>query len=61
MQSNEDNGKCMIVGFFARKEHCQNYKVDHPLSLEATVRKVQANSEQGVSIFFDVEKAYDST
>ena len=29
--------------------------VDHLLSLKATVRKVQANSEQLVSIFFDIE------
>ena len=35
--------------------------IDHLLSLEATVRKVQANSQQVVSIFFDTEKAYDVT
>ena len=35
--------------------------VDHLLSLEATVRKAQANTEQVVSIFFDMEKAYDLT
>ena len=34
---------------------------DHLLSLEATVRKAQANNEQVVSIFFDMEKAYDLT
>ena len=31
------------------------------MSLETTVRKAQANSDQVVSIFFDVEKAYDLT
>ena len=35
--------------------------IDHLLSLEATVRKAQANSEHVVSIFFDMEKAYDLT
>ena len=35
--------------------------IDHLLSLEATVRKAQANGEQVVSIFFDIEKAYDLT
>ena len=35
--------------------------IDHLLSLEATVRKVQANSDQVVSIFFDMDKAYDLT
>ena len=35
--------------------------IDHILSLEATVRKAQANSERVVSIFFDMEKAYDLT
>ena len=32
--------------------------IDHLLSLEATVRKAQANSEKVVSIIFDMEKAY---
>ena len=31
--------------------------IDHLLSLEATVRKAQANSEHVVSIFFDMEKS----
>ena len=31
------------------------------MSLEATVRKAQANSEQVVSTFFDMGKAYDLT
>ena len=35
--------------------------IDKLLSLEATVRKTQANSEQLVSIVFDMEKAYDLT
>ena len=35
--------------------------IDHLLSLEATVRKAQANSEQVVSVFFDMEKAYSLT
>ena len=35
--------------------------IDHLLSLEATVRKAQANSEHVVSIFFDMEKAYNLT
>ena len=35
--------------------------VDYILSLEATVRKAQANREQVVSIFYDMEKAYDLT
>ena len=29
--------------------------------MEATVGKAQANGEQVVSIFFDIEKAYDLT
>ena len=33
--------------------------IDHLVSLEATVKKAQANSEHVVSIFFDMEKAYD--
>ena len=33
--------------------------INHLLSLEATIRKTQANSEQVVSFFFDMEKAYD--
>ena len=33
--------------------------VDDLLSLEVTVKKAQANSEQVVSIFFDMEKAFD--
>ena len=33
--------------------------IDHLLSLEATVRKIQANSEQVVTIFFHMEKACD--
>ena len=33
----------------------------HILCLEVTVRKAEANSEQVVSIFFDMEKAYDLT
>ena len=35
--------------------------IDHILSLDATVRKAQANGKQIVSIFFDMEKAYDLT
>ena len=35
--------------------------INHFFSLEGTVRKAQANSEQVVSIFFDMEKAYYST
>ena len=35
--------------------------IDHLLSLETTVRKAQTNSEQVVSIFYDMEKAYDLT
>ena len=35
--------------------------INYVLSLEATVRKARANSEQVVSIFFVMEKAYDST
>ena len=35
--------------------------IDHLLSLEATVRKTQTNNEQVVSIFFDMEKAYNLT
>ena len=35
--------------------------VDHLLSLEATVRKAQANTEDVASIFFDIEKTYDLT
>ena len=35
--------------------------IDHLLSIEATVRNAQANSEQVVSIFFDMEKSYDLT
>ena len=31
--------------------------IDHILSLDATVRKVQANSEQDVSIFFDMKRS----
>ena len=31
------------------------------MSLEVTVRKPQANSEKVVSIFFDIEKAYELT
>ena len=34
---------------------------DHLLSLEATVRKAQPNSEHVVSNFFDMEKANDLT
>ena len=34
---------------------------DHLLSLEATIRKAQANSEQIVFIFIDMEKAQDLT
>ena len=33
--------------------------MDPLLSLETTVRKAQANDEKIVSIFFDMEKAYD--
>ena len=33
--------------------------IDHIFSLEATVRRAQANIKQVVSIFFDMEKAYD--
>ena len=33
--------------------------IDYLLSLGDTVRKAQANSEQVVSIFFDIENAYD--
>ena len=33
--------------------------IDHLLSLEATERKAQANNEQVISIFIDMEKAYD--
>ena len=39
----------------------QRTTIDHLLSLEATVRKAQANSERGVSISFDMEKASDLT
>ena len=35
--------------------------IDHLFSLEAIVRKAQANSEQFVSNFFDIEKSYDLT
>ena len=35
--------------------------IDHLLSLEATMRKAQANSEQVVSIFFDMKNLYDWT
>ena len=35
--------------------------IDHFLSLEATVRNAQANSEHIVATFFDMEKAYDLT
>ena len=32
--------------------------IDYLLTLKVTVRKAQANSEQVVSMFFDMEKAY---
>ena len=35
--------------------------IDHLLSLEITVRKTHANSEQVVSMFFDMGNAYDFT
>ena len=35
--------------------------IDHLLSLTAIVRNAQANSEQVLSIFFDMEKAYELT
>lgn len=35
--------------------------IDHLISLEATIRKAQANNEHVASIFFDMEKAYDMT
>ena len=56
-----------LLDFFDQKRTLQGggrakqTTIDHLLSLEATVRKAQANSEQVVSIFFDMEKAYDLT
>ena len=35
--------------------------IDHLIFLESTIRKGQANNEEMVSIFFDMEKAYDTT
>ena len=49
MQNNGDNGKRKTLG-------AKRTTIDHLLSLEATVRKAQANSEHIVSIFFDMEK-----
>ena len=57
-----------LLGFFEQKETLSTLQyggrakpktIDHLLSLEATVRNTQANSEHFVSIFFDMEKAYD--
>jgi len=35
--------------------------IDHLIALETAIRKAQANNEEIVSIFFDMEKAYDMT
>ena len=70
MQSNGENGKCRLLEFFDRKgilstlqcgERAKQTTIDRLLSLEATVMKAQANSDQVVSIFFDMEKTYDLT
>ena len=70
MQSYGENDKCKTVELFDQKEtlstlqcggRAKRTTIDHLLSLEATVRKAQANSEHVVSIFFDMEKAYDLT
>ena len=43
------------------RDRAERKTIDNFLSLEATVRTTQANSEQIVSIFFDMEKSYDLT
>lgn len=35
--------------------------IDHLIRLETTIRKAFINNEHNISIFFDLEKAYDST
>ena len=62
---NECNGKCKTAGLFRpkgnttmwRQSQTNNYRPY--FALEATIRKAHANSEQVVSIVFDMEKSYD--
>ena len=60
--------KVRLLDFFEQKGtlstlqrggRAKRTKIDHLLSLEATVRKAQETSEQVVSIFIDMEKSYD--
>ena len=59
-----------LLGFFDQKRtqstkhrggRAKRTTIDYLLPLEATVRKAQANSEQVISIFFDMEKSYGLT
>ena len=63
-----ENSKCKVVGLLDQKGtlstlqgggRAKRTTIDHVLFLEATLRKAQANSEQFVSVFFDMETAYD--
>ena len=70
MQTKGENGKYKTVRFFHQKGTLSTLQCggrakrttnDHILSLETTATKSLTNSELVASIFFDMEKAYDST
>ena len=52
-------------GGFISKYQCgfrkQRYTTDHLLRLETYIRQAFKNGDQCVSVFFDLEKAYDTT
>ena len=69
MQASGENGMYKPVGLFNQNGtlstlqcggRAKSTTIYHLLSLEATISTAQANGAQVLSIFFDMEKAYES-